>query len=208
MTKIQDSKNIISNSEIDIKGNAIIGDNNVINNLLVHVNKEGVKLESENKIIFASIELATKECLWEDLDYRKEEKKYYSCILSRFNSKDKRTTDPIFEIAILNNKTKSVLLTKIGFQAIDYWTDIKGRRTTSKIILSDAYELEVVEFQPTKDYFLKLEDQVLLEAGAAYRFKLKLKQYQRVVKGNQSIIKLSLVLNNQILRSEKIYLGL
>jgi len=121
-------------------------------------------------------------------------------------NEDPRTGDQIFDISIINNEDNAILLTKTGFQAVRAWSALKGLPVTGKVKIDDSYTLEVKEFNPPKDSFLKLKEQVHLKSRAVYRFKIRLKNYAQ--NGNESEIKISLIINGQICRSNKIYLGL
>ena len=175
-----------------------------------------IKILDKKPIIhFARIEIETKECLWEPIEYNSEYqfplRTHQLPVFSRPDNKakrDQRIVDPIFDITIINMSNDPMLLTQIGFQAIRYWSVIKGLPVSGKVKVVHAYELEVRSFIPGNISLLKLDDPIYMEPGAPYRYNLRLKDYREAVPGNESNIKLVVEVDNQKFLSDGIYMGL
>src|SRR5262249_36987672 len=109
-----------------------------------------------------------------------------------------RTDDPIFDVILINDKVSPTVLTHVGFEPLRAWTLVKagGRPFAGKIPRVDGYELSVADFIPGVPQYLLLADPVYLAPSAPYRFKLRLSHYLKYVPGNDSELRLVVVVDD------------
>jgi hypothetical protein len=119
-----------------------------------------------------------------------------------------KTVDPVLDITLLNNQDTASVVTRIGFRPIAAWTSPKGPHFSGKLVDFDAYSLPVSGFVLGTDQWLVLPQPIYLSSQAPYRLRLRLKDYCKQVKRNETVMRVLIEADNNIVSSEDIYLGM
>lgn len=119
-----------------------------------------------------------------------------------------RVADPILEFTIVNQGASPAVVSRIGFRVANAWNAAKAAPLAFKMVSYDAYELPVSDFVIGEDQTLRLPDPICLQSHGSYRFRLRLKDYAKGAKVNETVIRLLVIADTNTYLSEEIYLGI
>lgn len=115
--------------------------------------------------------------------------------------------DPLFDVAVLNDGTRPLLIHRVGFLPTEVWTDLKGIPGAGKVPVLDSYELPVAPIERDHPQVLDLTDPVHIDPSGHFRFKLHLLGYREALSGNESVVRLLVESNVGVHHSREVYLG-
>lgn len=121
---------------------------------------------------------------------------------------DLRIADPIIDVTVVNVSKSPSIVTALGIEPVAAWTAPKGPPLVVKLTEVDCYSLQLDGFDLGKRQQLKIESPLLLEPNAAYRYRLRLKEYATAVGHNESVLRLAIEVDQEVCLSQEIYLGM
>ena len=115
--------------------------------------------------------------------------------------------DPTFDLSWVNHAPTTTVLSSIGFEAVDIWSDLKGFPGVYKVRVLDSLVLRVTPIVVGVPQMIELQDPIAIEAGAVARAKLTLVGFRTNLAGNESLIRLHATANGELYRSRLINMG-
>ena len=121
-------------------------------------------------------------------------------------SPNTHSCDPILDITLVNDSRKLSVLS-IGFEAHSVWSDLKGLPQPYKIRLTGGYVLTCGAITVGVPQMIQLPDPIAVPAGQPVRIKLTLSEFRAHLCGNESLLRLLVIADGDILRSRMINMG-
>ena len=115
--------------------------------------------------------------------------------------------DPTFDITWINNAPKSVVLSSVGFEAVVVWSELKGLPGVYKVPVLDTLALRVTPITVGVSQMIELQDPIVIEAAAVARLKITLLGFRASLPGNESLIRMLAIANDELHQSRLINLG-
>jgi hypothetical protein len=120
---------------------------------------------------------------------------------------DDHWIDPTFDLSLLNHAPTTTVLSAIGFEALEVWSDLKGFAGSYKVPVLDTLTLSVSPITVGVAQMVDLKDPIAIKAGAVARVKLTLLGFRANLAGNESLIRLHATANDELHRSRLINMG-
>jgi hypothetical protein len=115
--------------------------------------------------------------------------------------------DPTFDLTWVNHAPKTTVLSSIGFEAVEIWSDLKGYRGAYKVPVLETLMLSVTPITAGVSQMIELQHPIAIEAGAVARLKLTLVGFRASLPGNESLIRMHAIANDELHQSRLINMG-
>jgi len=116
--------------------------------------------------------------------------------------------DPLFDVTVLNDGTRPLLIHRVGFLPTAVWTDLKGIPGAGKVPVLGTYELPVAPVERDRPQLLDITDPVHIDPSGHFRFNLHLLGYREALSGsNESVVRLLVESDACVHHSREVYLG-
>ncbi len=162
-------------------------------------------------IRFASIEMA-EESSWFDMSEHGEEDFTlfsYSWTGATGEARElppDKITDPILDVTLLNGD-KTAVISRVGVIAKRSYQKLAGFSPPERIAVFEQHELEMRWIIGEPQWMLFRDGPLHLQPGSPYRFKLRLKNYAKVVPNNYGVISVVCQSDTGVIESDGICLG-
>ncbi|MGH8128459.1 MAG: hypothetical protein ACRETC_08840 [Gammaproteobacteria bacterium] len=113
----------------------------------------------------------------------------------------------MFNLTLVNDTTKTNVLSSIGFEAHAVGCELKGLSHNQKIAVVDGYVLHVEPIAIGIPQMLQLPDPIPVPASHPVRVRLPLAGLRRNLRGNESLVHLLVAADGVVQRSRLINLG-
>jgi len=120
---------------------------------------------------------------------------------------DSHWNDPTFDLTWVSHAPTTTVLSSIGFEAIDVWSDLKGFPAAYKVPIVDTVVLRVSRITVGMPQMIDLADPIAIEAGSVVRLKLTLMGFRANLAGNESLVRLRAIANDELHLSRLINMG-
>jgi hypothetical protein len=85
------------------------------------------------------------------------------------------TLDPLFDISLVNNSSKTILITECSFVIDQAWSEPKAMPTGGRLQVFDTIIIDIGEVEPGRQFTAILADPIYLTPTAPYRCKIWLR---------------------------------
>jgi hypothetical protein len=116
-------------------------------------------------------------------------------------------SDPTFDLTWVNYAPKPVVLSSVGFEAVVVWSDLKGFPLAYKVPVLDTVALRVMPIKVGVSQMIELQDPIVIEAAAVARVRLTLMGFRANLPGNESLIRMHAIANDELHQSRLINMG-
>jgi hypothetical protein len=121
-------------------------------------------------------------------------------------SPDRNISEPILDVTLINDGTRSGTATAMGVELVCTWTAMKGLPVAQKIHPTDVYVLKLIELIPGEPQMSILRDPVGIPSGGVFRYQLWLEDFASAAQ-NECLVRLVVEFEGRLHRSGMVYLG-
>jgi hypothetical protein len=115
--------------------------------------------------------------------------------------------DPVFDLTFANDTTSTAVISAVGFEPYMVWAELKGIPAAYKVTKIGDYAIGVTPITPDQPQMLELGDPIAVPPAGTGRFSLRLSRFREHLPGNECLLRLCVVANSEVWRSQLVYLG-
>jgi hypothetical protein len=115
--------------------------------------------------------------------------------------------EPVFDFTVVNDAQTTCVLSSVGFEVDSIWSDLKGVSGSYKVKRIGKHTLSVTKIVPGHPQMLSLPDPIAIQPLGTARISLRLQHFRQNLEGNECLLRLCVLANNEVRMSEQVYMG-